>query len=47
MELEKVMQDMSLSESEKDFIRNQNNNNDIEHKVQSLWQVIEDASGYG
>lgn len=47
MDLERVMSEMELSESDKQFIRNQNNNKDIESKVQSLWQVVEDASGYG
>lgn len=47
MDLEKVMTDMGLSEEDKDFIRRRNKNKDIENKVQSLWQVVEDASGYG
>lgn len=47
MDLERVMTEMELSESDKQFIRNQNNNKDIESKVQSLWQVVEDASNYG
>lgn len=47
MDLERIMSEMELSESDKQFIRNQNNNKDIESKVQSLWQVVEDASGYG
>lgn len=47
MDLDRIMNEMNLSESDKQFIRNQNNNKAIESKIQSLWQVVEDASGYG
>ncbi len=48
MDLEKVMNDMGLSDEEKSYIRTQDNNkNVIESITHSIWQVIEDASGYG
>ncbi len=48
MDLEKVMNDMGLSDEEKSYIRTQDSNkNSIESIIHSIWQVIEDASGYG
>lgn len=46
MKLDKIMENMGLSQKEKDYIK-QNHEDRIVSNVKAVWQVIEDAGSYG